>query len=234
MAERIDPPGRTKGDAAHAIAKAAIGSLPVVGAAGAELFAYVVQAPYERRREAWMREIGDEISDLRDNAGIDVEKLRDDPAFTDTVLSATQAALRTRSESKRRALRNAVRNAAKPSAPEEGVRLTFIRLVDELTEWHLGLLDLFRDPAKWFGSHEAPPANLSMGAPSAVVEAAFPMLRGRRDLYDQWWRDLHVRGLVTIDHLHTTMTGQGMMSPRLTPLGNQFVVFIQNQDAPPG
>ena len=231
MTKEIEEPTRTAGDLAHLVTRAAIGSIPVIGAAGAELFAYVVQEPFERRREQWMREVGDRLAQLRDHARIDVDKLRDDPLFTDTVLSATQAGLRTQSDKKRQALMNIVANSAKPGAPEEGVRMTFIRLVDEFTDWHLALLALFEDPLKWFESRRVPAPDWVMGAPSSLVEAAFPELRDRRDLYDQWWRDLYTRGLVTTDQLHTGMSGRGMMAPRLTPLGRQFVQFIQADDA---
>src|SRR5687768_2080895 len=100
----ITPPERTRADTAHSIARAAIGSVPVVGSAGAELFAYVVQAPYEKRREEWMERVGDALAELRDRESIDLDALRDDPEFTDTVLTATQAALRTRSNTKKQVL----------------------------------------------------------------------------------------------------------------------------------
>lgn len=193
-----------------------------------ELFTYVIQAPYEKRREEWMVEIGNAIADLRNAQKIEVETLREDPAFTDTVLSATQAALRTRSALKRTALRNAVLNTAKGRAPEESLRLTFIRYVEELNDWQILLLDLFEDPPGWFKGRNKPAPEFYMGGLSSVVESAYPELRGRRDTYDQWWRDLHIRGLVTVDNLHTTMSGHGLMSGRLTSLGAKFLAFVES------
>jgi hypothetical protein len=47
-----------------------------------------------------------------------------------------------------------------------------------------------------------------MGAPATLLENAFADLAGRRNIYDQVARDLHTRGLLTIDSLHTTMSDQ--------------------------
>lgn len=220
-------PKRTIGDAAHSLAKAAIGSVPIVGSAGAELFAYVVQAPYEKRREEWMREAGDAIAALQKTAGIDLEQLRDNPGFTDTVLAATQVALHTRSELKRQALLNAITSSGSPSAPTEAEQATYIRFIDELTDWHLKIVSLFQDPPRWFQRNGKTAPDLYMGSLSAVLEAAFPELRGRRDQYDHWWRDLHSRGLVNTDGLHTTMTGAGALSSRTSDRGNGFVAYIR-------
>jgi len=220
-------PKRSAGDAVHALAKVAVGSIPIVGAAGAELFAYVVQAPYEKRREEWMQAAGDAIAALQQSAGIDLERLRADPAFTDTVLAATQVALHTRSEIKREALLNAIRSAASPSAPAEADQITYLRFIDELTDWHLLILRLFQDPPAWFKQNGKTPPDSYMSSLSAVLEAAFADLRGRRDQYDHWWRDLHSRGLVNTDGLHTTMTGAGALSPRTSDRGKAFLAYIR-------
>lgn len=231
MTDKTEPPTKSKGDIAHAATKGLIGSVPVVGNAGAELFAYVIQAPYEKRREEWMNAIGDAIAELRDNHAVDVESLKQDPAFTDTVLAATQAALKTRSEAKQRALRNVVVNSASPSAPDEALRLTFIRAVEELSDRHLSILALFQNPRDWFVRNGKAVPEYGGGGLSHVIEDAFPELRGRREYYDQWWRELHARGFVTVDQLHTTMSGRGMMEPRLTPIGKKFAAFIGDPPA---
>jgi hypothetical protein len=223
-----EPPKRTKGDVAHAVARAAIGSLPVVGAAGAELFAYVVEAPYEDRKQEWMREVGDAIAELRDNKGVDVEVLRNDPAFTDMVLAATQAAMRTREEIKRTALRNAVLHSALPGSPDESIRLVYVRLIDELTPWHLRILTFFRDPRAWYRRSERALPDLQMSSPAGSLEDAFPELRGRRVVYDLLWRDLFTRGLVNTDQLHTSMSGPGAIAARTQTFGEEFLDFTSD------
>jgi hypothetical protein len=203
-----------------------------VGAAGAELFEYVIKSPYEARQQKWMQDVGDAIADLRDRQGVDVEALRRDPAFTDTVMEATQAALRTSDAEKHEALRNAIRNTAVSLAPEAAQRQMFIRFIDELTGWHLRLLDLFQDPQAWAKRTGVRLPDLMAGSLSSIVEAAFPELRTRRDLYDQWWRDLHTRGLVNTQDLHTMMSGSGLMSARTSGLGDRFLAFVRAPASP--
>ena len=56
--DKLEVPNKSIGDTAHAIAKAGISAIPVIGGPAAELFQYVVQPPLEKRREKWMRQVG--------------------------------------------------------------------------------------------------------------------------------------------------------------------------------
>lgn len=78
MSEAPDIPERTTGDVSHAVARADIGRVPLGSAAGAELFTFVVEEPYQRRRYEWMKDVGDAVAELRDRGDIDVETLRND------------------------------------------------------------------------------------------------------------------------------------------------------------
>ena len=51
---------------------------------------------------------------------IDLKSLQTNDIFIDTVLKATQAAIRTNQQEKKKALLNAVLNAALPNPPEKG------------------------------------------------------------------------------------------------------------------
>lgn len=223
---RFRPPDRTTGDLVHATVKAVLGSIPLLGAAAAELFGLVVAPPLEKRRSAWMREVGEALSRAHAERAIDLERAANDDTFLDTALQASQLALRNHQEEKIQALRNAVVNAAASQAPSASLQQFFLRLVDEFTVWHLRLLKLFQSPEAWFTEHGMPWPNLYMGGLSHVVESAFPELRGQRDIYDQFWRDLYLRGMVSTEHLHTTMTGGGLASKRTTELADQFLRFI--------
>ena len=219
MADKYDPPEGTKGDAAHAVVRSALGAIPVAGTGATELFNWLVAPPIERRRKAWTEQVAAALRDL-EARGIDIEGLRDNDAFIDVVFQATQAAMHTSQESKREALRNAILNAALPGAPEASEQQIFVGLVDNFTEWHLRLLQLFQDP------REHVSRNTMMGGLSQVVETAFPQLRGRRDFYDQVWSDLNTRGLVNTSTLHVTMSGHGLTAKRTTDFGDRFLAFI--------
>ncbi len=65
-----------------------------------------------------------------------------------------------------------------------------------------------------------------MGALSHLVEQALPELRGRREIYDQLWRDLYSRGLVNTEGLHVMMTGGGLVAKRTTEISDAFLNFI--------
>jgi hypothetical protein len=69
--------------------------------------------------------------------------------------------------------------------------------------------------------------NYYMGGGSQVLEDVYPELKGQRELYDQISSDLNARGLFNSPHfLHTTMSAQGMVSKRITPLADRFLDFI--------
>jgi hypothetical protein len=228
MTRSSKPPKRTGGDTAHTVVKAALSAVPVVGGPAAEAFAALVLPPLERRREEWMQSVGQGLDELRKQAKVDFGKLRDDEEFLDTVLQATQAALRTHQDEKVTALRNAVLNTARGQTPGDSLRQMFVRCVDEFTEWHLRILKLFRDPAGWYVTSGRNPPNLYSGGLSSILEDAYPELRGRRAFYDLVWQDLFQRGLVNTGGLHTMMTGTGLMAARTTDFGNQFLAFISS------
>jgi len=216
--DKLQVPKKTKGDAAHAIAKAGLSAIPVIGGPAAELFQNVIQPPLEKRRIEWMQQVGEKLRELEEN-GLKMEDLKENEEFISAVMHASQIALRTHQNEKLRALRNAILNVAKGQAPEEALQHVFLNLIDSFTELHLRILKLFQNPE--------PPPNLSMGGLSDVLEHNIPELRGRRDLYDQIWRDLYSRGLVSTDNLHVTMTGHGLGQKRTTGMGDAFLKFIE-------
>jgi len=215
---KLQAPKRTKGDAAHAIAKAGLAAVPVIGGLAAELFQNVIQPPLEKRRTEWMVQVGEKLQELEKN-GLKIEELQENEEFISAVMHASQIALRTHQNEKLDALRNAVLNVAKGQAPEEAFQNIFLNLVDSFTELHLRILKVFQNPE--------PPQNMSMGGLSNVIERNIPELRGRRELYDQLWKDLYSRGLVNTDGLHVTMTGHGLGQKRTTGLGDAFLKFIE-------
>ncbi len=221
------PPQPKAGDTLHMLAKAGVGSIPIVGAAAAELFDRFVQSPLERRRDAWREEIGSALRELQESRGADLEALQNNDGFVDTVMQATHIAMRNSHEENRQALRNAIINSATGDSPSDADRQMFLRMIDEFTPWHLRILDLFDDPPRWFASrNRRTPEYMSAGLDSVLLEA-FAELRDRRPLYDQVWRELHSRGLVGTDSLHGIMTGRGLLQQRTTERGRAFLALIR-------
>ena len=226
--KRPTPTSKTTGDQLHSMAKAGLSSIPVVGGAASELFASLVTPPLEKRRNAWIEEVGERLRQLEDN-GLELATLRDNDEFIDIVMSASTAALKTANEEKRAALRNAVINTASGQTPEESLAQVFISLVDSFTEWHLKILSLFQDPCQWAVTHGHDfglPATSSL---AGTLVGAYPELKNRQAFYDQVWRDLHQRGLVNTDNLCGMMTASGAMAKRTSDLGDRFLAFIEPQ-----
>jgi len=65
MAEK---PKTTAGDIAYAAAKAVLGSIPVVGATAAEVFALAVEPPLAKRRNEWIESIAQGLQQLEQKA----------------------------------------------------------------------------------------------------------------------------------------------------------------------
>ena len=61
---KIEPPRPSAVDVLHTALRAALGSVPVVGAAAVELFALVVATPLEKRRHRWMEEVATRLVEL--------------------------------------------------------------------------------------------------------------------------------------------------------------------------
>jgi hypothetical protein len=103
--KEYDPPKSGDGDIGYAVVKAGLGSIPVVGAAAAELLGLVVTPPLERRRNKWMAEVGDALRQLEEKMGVVIETLQDNDQFVDAAIEATQIALRTSNAEKKEALK---------------------------------------------------------------------------------------------------------------------------------
>lgn len=164
-----------------------------------------------------MAQVGEKLQELESN-GFKLDELQTNEEFISAVMHASQIALRTHQEAKLDALRNAILNVAKGQAPDEVLQNMFLNFVDTLTELHLRILKVFQAPL--------PPSGISMGGLSNVLEHNLPELRGHRELYDQLWKDLSSRGLVSTDSLHGTMSGSGLAQKRTTVIGDAFLGFI--------
>jgi len=217
---KYEPPQRSKADEAHALAKAGLSGVPVVGGPLTELFQRIIQPPLDKRRDAWMHEVAAGLLAL-ENKGIDLSGLQQNEEFISAVMHASQAALRTHQTEKLQALRNAIINIADGAGPEETTQYLLLGYVDELTEMHLRLLKAAQTPT--------PPPSMGMGGLEAVLAHSIPQLQGKTDLMHQLWRGLYDRGLVISQGLNITVSGHGLSQRQTTGLGNQLLKLIENQ-----
>ena len=222
------PKKKSAGDAAREIGKAIVSAVPVAGGPLQVLFENVFSAPIEKRRQIWLEQLAEVVNELqRKVEGLTPEKLAANEAFVTVAMQASQIAIRNHQQEKLEALRNAVLNSALPNPPEEDEQIIFLRLIDQLTPWHLRVLSLLSGPEQWMARNNVQNPGWSAGGVSTVIEHCFPDLRGKRDIYDQIVRDLQAEGLVGQGQfLHVTMTGRGMLESRLPDRGKRFLKFI--------
>jgi hypothetical protein len=213
----VDVPKPSKGDVAHALTKAGLSVIPVVGGPAVELFQLLVQPPLERRRTVWMEQVGQKLLEL-EAQGLDLSKLQENEQFVTAVMQASSAAIRTHQQAKLDALRNAIIHIAIGEAPEETFQHILLGFIDEFSEMHFRVLAFAHGPVA--------PAGLTMGSLANVLEDNIPALRGQNTLYNQIWKDLYVRGLVSTEGLNTTMSGNGLSQSRTSPIGVTLLNFI--------
>lgn len=225
----LTPPKQTKWDAALAVVRAAVSAVPAVGSPAVELMSLLLVPPIERRRSEWMEAVAEKLLRLEEEQRLVLLDLPSNDAFVDTILNASQAATRTTSNRKREALRNAVLKSALAEAPDETKRHMFLTLVDEFTEWHLRLLELFCDPPAWFNSRGRSVAEqMLVGSLMRVLTDAYPEAEEHQDLLDLIAKDLHRRGLMGPDGLRAMISARGATAKNTTTLGDEFLMFIKS------
>lgn len=213
MPEKLPPPEPTVGDGLLAWSKVGLAIIPTAN----ELLALVIQPPLERRRQEWMRTVGERLAELEKEGKVKLEALQDNEEFVSAVLQASAVALRTHQTEKLEALRNAIINVAKGQAPEDALLHMYLLLVDDLSVFQVRMMHAMAAP-------QVPP-NMSTGGLNHVLEHTLPEARGKEAVYRQLWSDLAARGLVD-GGLNVTMSGSGLATKRTTGLGDSFLKFI--------
>lgn len=228
--ELIETPKATTGDHLHSLARAGVGSIPLIGAAATELIQILIAPPLEKRRQEWMNKIAVSLLKLEEEQKVILEKLSTNEAFIDTCLYASQAAIRTNQKEKLEALKNAVINSALPNPPDESRQQIFIGLVDFLTVRHLQILRFLSDPAKIFEEMGKEKPQYSIGGSlSNCLTVAYPELANEREFYNLIAKDLGNRSLAGENPFNGMTTGIGVYQRRTTELGEQFLRFISER-----
>jgi hypothetical protein len=122
-------------------------ALPFLGTVSRAVLESWLDKQAETARAAWLNDLATRLQDLRDRV-----VLIDDPsknaAFISTLVEASEAARRARSEEKREALVNAVANMAIGMSLDEVLRARFIALIERYTPKHLNVLSTMNNPAQ--------------------------------------------------------------------------------------
>lgn len=213
------------------VGASALNTVPIAGGPAGMLFSYAMSLPFNRRQERWFESLAQALTDVEERLdGLTFEVLAEDDGFVDTLIAATRAAAATSHEVKLGALRNAVVNAVDAEErPDEELRLRMIRLVDEMVPLHMELLVMLDAPRDWFSRHP------DLGLPSfsiggtriQVIDAAFPSLAQDPEQRDRLIEDLVVWRLASMPP-SGMMTGDGALNSSSTPMGKQFLQYVNN------
>lgn len=228
--DNYEPPKPDKWDNAHLLARAGIASIPLVGGAGLEFFNRVVAQPLERRRNAWMDTVAAGMRQLEESQKCVIDDLPNNPAFIDTVMQATRAAVVTSQQEKWEALRNAVLNSAMPSAPEATIQAMFLNIIDSLTGLHIRVLDYIVNFQQWHETRNKAPRYYSPLVPLwSIVADEFPELKDNETTALYILNDLQQRGLLEHPPQHDmdiTSLREGLPG-RPHKLAKEFLAFIR-------
>lgn len=222
------PKSKSAGDVAHEVGRAIVSAVPGAGGPLQVAFENIFSSPIEKRKQAWLEQLAEVVTEIQKRVKeVTPEKLARNETFVTVAMQASQVAVRNHQQAKLEALRNAVLNSALPNPPQEDEQMIFLRLIDQLTPWHLRVLSLLNNPVEWMERNKVAYPGWGMGGVSTVIEHCLPDLRGQRDTYDQIVRDLQGEGLVGQGQFtHLTMTGSGMVESRTTDRGKRFIKFI--------
>jgi hypothetical protein len=229
------PPGKsTAREIVERTVEAALGSVPLAGAALAVTFVTAIGWRLEQRREEWFTRLAEHVEKLRGQIGdVDFENLAANDLFVDAVVTTTRTIEHTHQEEKIRALRNAVVNSVAAGAPDADTQAMFLNLLDRFTPSHLRLLALLDDPQGWLASHAIPAPEAGMaGRRPMIIEAGLPEMAGRPGFVDLLTSELGSAGL-PVGSIGGMVSPAALYNPLTSDLGKQFLKFIADTSARP-
>jgi phenylalanyl-tRNA synthetase beta subunit len=211
-----EPPEPGPGDQVSAVVRAALGAIPILGQAAQELLHHVITPPLARRQQEWMNDVAETLRQLEATDQIDVQN----PVFIDTLLTASQQAMRTSQKAKLEALLSATLNSA---LSHHGLSVVqqqvFLALVERYTDLHLMLLKMFDEPSNWQSKDGR---RVDKKGAVEYVWSVFPDLQS--ELAHSVWAELHRDGLVTTPEIKNGL--EGGVVRRTTSYGRAFLTYI--------
>lgn len=200
-------------------AKTALSIIPVGGTLVSCVWDSVKANAAQKRMEAWKNLLEERLHKIE----ITLEDVGNNELFTSAMMKATDAAIRTAEETKREYLANVVNNTLIIPI-EESILMMFLDMIDHLTALHLSILRFFQDPSEG-GKNSAD--HYYAGSPSRILQDAHPEWVKDMGIISKAVRDLQADGLLQQgEFMNVIMSGQGMISPRITDFGNSFLRYI--------
>lgn len=206
------------GEIVEVAAKTALSVIPVGGALITSVWDSIKSNCAQKRLTEWQSLIENRLSKV--DATLD--DVGNNENFTSAMFQATELAIKTSEGAKREYLANAVLNSL--TCPfEESIVMMFFSMIGKYTLWHLKILDFFQNPRKFPQINKE---NYYMGSPKTPLFDVYPELRDKEAYVDRIVKELYSDGLMNTADLNCTMTSAGMISSRVSEIGNDFIDFI--------
>jgi hypothetical protein len=212
-------------DAARSALERIAEQIPVLGLTTTHVIAQFLIPGVEQRREAWFKELADDLDDLKDSAaGFRIESLAENESFVSATIQATRIALSAHQREKREMLRNGLLRIALGNGPGDDLEQTFLRAIEEFTPSHVKILYTL-----WAGVRDLSNKGLwdnyskRFDIPSygAAVRLLFPEIQDT-GLMEYMMRDLSRRGFSNVSDPGATFP----MGSIVTNMGIGFLNFV--------
>jgi hypothetical protein len=208
-------------DIVEITAKTALSAIPVGGALISCIWDSVKSNCAQKRLKEWELLLEERLVKIEDT----LEQVGSNECFTTAVMKATESAIKTMENEKRNYLANAVFNSLTCEV-NESILMMYLGFIDKYTLWHIKILDFFQNPTKFEGISAQ---NYYMGSPMKPLCSVYQELENNNEVVDLIIKELYADGLMNIEKINCTMTGNGMVASRTTQLGNDFIEFITNK-----
>lgn len=202
--------------------------LPGVGYALQQLVSHIVAEPLQKRRDNWFRQVGSTLADLKQRLGeLDLDGLSTNEEFITTVHAATQSAMNTHSEARRRALCNAIANVALGMTLEDALRGRFMRYIDQFSEAHTRVLGVLSNPSAFPNAVKAA-KDTYMGAQERVIRAEISAAEMDDATFQSVLDDLSAERLIPPGSMKGMVSQGSLLQKQSTPTGDRFLAFISS------
>lgn len=205
-------------DIAEIAAKSTLSIIPVGGTLISCVWDSIKANCAQKRLDDWKQLLEERLTLVEKT----LEQVGENECFTTAMMKATDSAIKTMENEKRRYLADAVLNSLTCEIGESIIMMYF-DMIDKYTVWHMKILDFFNAPKKFEGISEN---NYFMGSPMEPLISVYPELNNNRDMVDKIIKELYLDGMMNTESIHCTMTASGMVASRTTKLGDSFISFI--------
>ena len=200
-------------------AKTALSVIPVGGTLVTLIWDSIKAHAASRRMDDWRKQVEEKLSTLE----CTLEDVGQNELFTSAMMKATEIAIKTAEDEKRKYLASAVKNSV-DSDLDESIMMIYLDLLDKYTLWHIRILHLFRNPKAF---EQVDVSGIMMGSANIVVKQVYPEIANEPELLGKIVKDLQTDGMMPEGNfLGTMMTSNGIVSPRITELGSKFLDFV--------